>query len=288
MSVKRLGKGLGALIRSERNTMKTTSKQSGSLMNIKLKDIAPNPNQPRKTFNESSIDELTDSIKEKGLITPITVRQVGNGYELVAGERRWRALKKANVQTVPAYVKNIENESEFIEMALIENIQREDLNPVEESEAFEILNSKYGMAHESIAKAVGKKRVTISNSLRLLKLPSAIRNSLKIGEISAGHARAILQAKSNSTMNRIWKRVVSRGLTVRQTEMEAKNSNIVKKNKRKNINNKIYQIKSIEDQLIEILGARVKLKPSKKGGKIEISYFSNDDLDRIIEIIETQ
>ena len=288
MSVKRLGKGLGALIRPEQNTMKKTSQQSGSLMNIELKDIAPNPNQPRKTFNESSIDELTDSIKEKGLITPITVRQVGDGYELVAGERRWRALKKANVQTVPAYVKNIENESEFIEMALIENIQREDLNPVEESEAFEILNSKYGMAHESIAKAVGKKRVTISNSLRLLKLPSEIRNSLKIGEISAGHAKALLQAKSNLIMHRIWKRVVSRGLTVRQTEMEAKNSNIVKNNKRKNINNKIHQIKSIEDQLIEILGARVKLKPSKKGGKIEISYFSNDDLDRIIDIIETQ
>tara|TARA_X000001036_G_scaffold355047_1_gene336772 strand:+ start:960 stop:1826 length:867 start_codon:yes stop_codon:yes gene_type:complete len=286
VSVKRLGKGLGALIRSDQNTMKTISQESGSLMKIELKDIAPNPNQPRKTFNESSINELTDSIKEKGLITPITVRQVENGYELVAGERRWRALKKANVQTVPAYIKDVENESEFIEMALIENIQREDLNPLEESEAYEVLNSKYGMAHEAIAKAVGKKRVTISNSLRLLKLPSEIRNSLKIGEISAGHARAILQAKSNSIMNRIWKRVVSKSLTVRQTEIEAKNSLILKKNKRKKINNKIHQVKSIEDQLIEILGARVKLKPSRTGGKIEISYFSNDDLDRIIEIIE--
>ena len=287
MSAKRLGKGLEALIRSEKDQNEKENKELGSITTIKLKDINPNPNQPRKTFNENSLDELTASIKEKGLITPITVRQIDNGYELVAGERRWRALKKAKKRTAPAYIINVKRESDFIEMALIENIQREDLNPIEEAEAYALLNTKYNMAHEPIAKAVGKKRVTISNALRLLKLPSEIIKSLKDGEISAGHARAILQAKSSLTMKKIWNKIIEKSLTVRETEAIVKNTKNLKNKRIKRRSDKLHQIQFLENQLIEVLGTKVKLKPLREGGKIEISYFSIDDLDRIIDIIET-
>ena len=182
MSVKRLGKGLEALIRSDNDKGRSDSAslktKTQSIFKIKLNHIHPNPNQPRKLFDVTALNELAASISEKGLISPITVRKVKNGYELIAGERRWRALKHLKKRTVPAYVLDAKNSSDIMEMALVENIQREDLNSIEESEAYAVLNKKYGLSHESIAKAVGKKRVTISNSLRLLKLPLEIRKSL--------------------------------------------------------------------------------------------------------------
>ena len=285
MSVKRLGKGLGALIPSvedQKKQPKSLGIETESISKIKLKDVYPNPDQPRKHFDENALGELANSISEKGLITPITVRKVKNGYELIAGERRWRALKKTNKKTVPAYVLDTKSNSDIIEMALVENIQREDLNAIEESEAYAILNTKYGMPHESIAKAVGKKRVTISNSLRLLKLPLDIKKSLVDGKISAGHARAILQAKPPLSMNKVWTRIIKKNLTVRDAESMVKNRKLRKK---VILKNKSHQIVSIENRLIEALGTKVKLKSSKAGGKIEISYFSNDDLDRIIDII---
>ena len=284
MSVKRLGKGLGALIPSVEDQPKSLGIETESISKIKLKDVYPNPDQPRKHFDENALDELANSISEKGLITPITVRKVKNGYELIAGERRWRALKKTNKKTVPAYVLDAKSNSDIIEMALVENIQREDLNAIEESEAYAILNTKYGMPHESIAKAVGKKRVTISNSLRLLKLPLDIKKSLIDGKISAGHARAILQAKPPLSMNKVWTMIIKKDLTVRDAESMVKNRKL-RKNEKIISKNKSHQIVSIENRLIEALGTKVKLKSSKAGGKIEISYFSNDDLDRIIDII---
>ena len=287
MSVKRLGKGLGALIPSvedQKKQPKSLGIETESISKIKLKDVYPNPDQPRKYFDENALGELANSISEKGLITPITVRKVKNGYELIAGERRWRALKKTNKKTVPAYVLDTKSNSDIIEMALVENIQREDLNAIEESEAYAILNTKYGMPHESIAKAVGKKRVTISNSLRLLKLPLDIKKSLVDGKISAGHARAILQAKSPLSMSKVWTMIIKKNLTVRDAESMVKNRKL-RKSKKVISKNKSHQIVSLENRLIEILGTKVKLKSSKAGGKIEISYFSNDDLDRIIDII---
>ena len=289
MSVKRLGKGLEALIRSEKNQSKTQPKGSivspESIIKIKLKDIQPNPNQPRKNFDETSLNELAKSIEEKGLITPITVRKVENGYELIAGERRWRALKKTNKRTVVAYVINAKNDADMMEMALIENIQREDLNAIEESEAYAVLNTKYGMAHGVIAKAVGKKRVTISNALRLLKLPKEIKKSLRNGQISAGHARAILQAKNSSFMKKMWKTILKKDLSVRQAEGLIKEEKKFKNKRKKRLNRKNLQLISLENELIEVLGTKVKVKPSISGGKIEISYFSIDDLDRILDII---
>ena len=179
------------------------------------------------------------------------------------------------------------NSSDIMEMALVENIQREDLNSIEESEAYDLLNKKHGLSHESIAKAVGKKRVTISNSLRLLKLPLEIRKSLIERKISAGHARAILQTKSRSIMIKVWKTIMEKNLSVRDAENMVKVKQPNQSKKRRTLKNKNHQIASIENKLIEILGTKVKLKSSEKGGKIEISYFSIDDLDRIIDIISS-
>tara|TARA_Y200000002_G_scaffold1504_1_gene1508 strand:- start:6029 stop:6907 length:879 start_codon:yes stop_codon:yes gene_type:complete len=288
VSNNRLGKGLGALIRPEKESKKKPSKKSidkPGITEVRVKDIHPNPNQPRREFDQNALEELANSIKLKGVITPITVRATEKGYELIAGERRWRASKISRKQKIPAYVINVKNDAEIMEIALIENVQREDLNPLEESEAYAVLNSKFGMSHSEIAMAVGKKRVSISNSLRLLKLPTEIRRSLRKGIISAGHARAILQGKTLSQMMNAWKKIIDNGLSVRGAEALFKKSTAIKKNK--TVKSFSPQVKAIEDQLIEILGTKVKLKAGKDGGSIEIYYYSNDDLDRIMELIET-
>ena len=290
MSNNRLGKGLEALIRPEKKESKKkkrtkrTSTRSG-ISEILISDIRPNPNQPRRECDEATLEELASSIKLKGVVTPITVRRVEKGFELIAGERRWRASKISSKRKIPAYVINVKNDAEIMEIALIENIQRQDLNALEESEAYAVLNSKFGMSHNEIAKAVGKKRVTISNSLRLLKLPSEIRNSLRKGVITAGHARAILQGKTTNQMIKAWKKIIESNLSVRNSETLFKSAVQPLKRKKK----KIYsqQVKSVEDKLIEILGTKVKLKAGKNKGSIEISYYSDDDLERIIELIES-
>ena len=289
MSSNRLGKGLEALIRPEkepkkRKRIKRSSANPG-VSEILISDIRPNPNQPRREFDETTLEELASSIKLKGVVTPITVRPVENGFELIAGERRWRASKISKKRKIPAYVINVKNDAEIMEIALIENIQRQDLNALEESEAYAVLNSKFGMSHNQIAKAVGKKRVTISNSLRLLKLPSEIRSSLRKGVITAGHARAILQGKTVNQMIKAWKKILYSNLSVRDSEALFKSPVQPLKRKKK----KIYsqQVKGIEDRLIEILGTKVKLKTGKNNGSIEISYYSDDDLERIIELFES-
>ena len=182
---------------------------------------------------------------------------------------------------------SVKDDAEMMEMALIENIQREDLNSLEESEAYAVLNSKFEMTHIAIAKAVGKKRVTVSNSLRLLKLPPDIRKSLRKGDISAGHARAILQAKTGPAMNKIWKAILNKDLSVRGAEALVKASTELPKKKKIIFSKKSHQIQALENQLIEVLGTNVTLKPGKKGGAIEISYFSDDDLERILDLINS-
>jgi len=291
VSVNRLGKGLGALIRPQGETKKKQQKKFPKLgpgVNaISLKDIKPNPNQPRRKFDEVALEELMLSISAKGVVTPITVREVDSGYEIIAGERRWRASKKAKKRTIPAYIIKTKNDAEIMEISLIENIQRADLNAIEEANAFAILNSKYGMSHQQIAKSVGKRRATISNSLRLLKLPSDIRKSLREGQISAGHARAILQGKTIHQMTNIWKKIIKDNLSVRSAEDLLKNKNKSSDVKKKKIRNISPEIRALEDRLVEVFGTKVNLKTSDNGGIIEISYFSDDDLDRLIELIDT-
>lgn len=289
MSVNRLGKGLSALIRPEEEQKKKPSSKpkvaNPGVTEIQLKYIRPNPNQPRREFDESALDELTASIKEKGVVTPVTVREVEGGYEIIAGERRWRASKKCRKKTIPAYVISVKDEAEIMEVALIENIQREDLNPLEEAEAYAVLNSKFEMSHNAIATSVGKKRVTVSNSLRLLKLPPDIRKSLRSGSISAGHARAILQAKTGPAMQKVWQAILKNDLSVRAAEAFVKQLNSPPQKKKPKIVKVSPQVQAVENQLIEVFGTKVKLKQGKEGGAIEISYFSEDDLERILDLI---
>jgi len=281
VSSKRLGRGINAII----NSKKEFKNNYTGIDNIKISTIKPNPNQPRNYFDQDSLIELSDSISEKGVISPITVREISGGYEIIAGERRWRAAKKAKLKSIPAYIIGIENDSEMMEVALIENIQREDLNPIEEAEGYSVLSNKYDLSHAAIAKSIGKKRATISNALRLLRLPSEIRKSIRLGEISAGHGRAILQKKSIPSMKSLWKKIVNESLSVRQTEALAK-KNFKNKNIKKNIISK-GPIRAVENQLVEIFGTKVRLKPSQVGGSIEIIYFSDDDLARILDLLNS-
>ena len=287
MSSKRLGKGINAIInpKTKKHNGPAKSVIAPGVSKVKLKDINPNPDQPRRDFDEQTLEQLSQSIKNKGVITPLTLRKQDDGYEIIAGERRWRAAKKANLRSVPAYIINIKNDSEMMEVALIENIQREDLNAIEEAEGYAILNSKYGFSHEKIANTIGKRRATISNSLRLLKLPPEIRKSIRDGKISAGHGRAILQKKTINAMQAFWKKILDESMSVRAAEAHVKLVTKTKKIKKLKIQK--GPIRSIENQLIEIFGTKVKLKPSQVGGSIEIVYFSDDDLERIIDLLQS-
>ena len=284
MSSKRLGKGINAIINPDSKKNANSSKRTG-VNKVKINDIKPNPDQPRRDFDKKSLEELSLSIKNKGIITPITLRKSGKDYEIVAGERRWRAAKKANLKSIPAYIIDIKNNSEMMQVALIENIQREDLNAIEEAEGYAILNSKYGLSHDEIANTIGKKRTTISNALRLLKLPPEIRKSIRAGKISAGHGRAILQKKTISAMQVFWKKIINESLSVRAAEALVRPLGKVKKIRKVGV--KKGSTKGIEDKLIEIFGTKVNLKPSQVGGSIEIVYFSDDDLDRILDLLQS-
>ena len=284
MSSKRLGKGINAIINPDSRKNANSSTWSG-VNKVKINNIKPNPDQPRRDFDKKSLEELSLSIKNKGVITPITLRKSGKDYEIVAGERRWRAAKKAKLKSIPAYIIDIKNNSEMMQVALIENIQREDLNAIEEAEGYAILNSKHGLSHDEIANTIGKKRTTISNTLRLLKLPPEIRKSIREGKISAGHGRAILQKKTISAMQVFWKRIINESLSVRAAEALVRPLGKVKKIRKVGV--KKGSTKGIEDKLIEIFGTKVKLKPSQVGGSIEIVYFSDDDLDRILDLLQS-
>ena len=213
MTDKRLGKGLQALI-----TSYSTENDRSMDGNVSIDDIIPNRNQPRQDFNQEQLDELTKSIASSGILQPLTVRESSEGkYELIAGERRLRAAKNVGLKSVPVYVLSIDADVEMMEYALIENVQRVDLNPLEEAEGYAILSGKYGLSQEKIASRVGKSRPVIANSLRLLKLPPEIKLSLKQGGISAGHARSILSLKKTNQMVTLYQKIINEKLNVRQT-----------------------------------------------------------------------
>ena len=284
MATKRLGRGINALIRETTDE----SAQTNPIFHVSLKLVSPNPHQPRQKFDEKSLKELAESIREKGIIQPITVRTRDKGYELIAGERRLRAAKLAGLTEVLVHVLEIENDVEMMEMALIENIQRENLNVVEEAEAYAMLNNNYKLSHTAIAKAVGKSRANISNTLRLLKLPAEVIESLRKNEISAGHARALLGLKKTSQMLLLWKRIVERQESVRTVEelvTQMRNGKApVKKRPKKLKFTKSADIRKLENDLISIFGTKVSITAKRKGGIIEISYFSGYDLERLLEL----
>ena len=285
MATKRLGKGLEALIQGTSNKPPLES----GVMPIPINNIVTNPLQPRKDgLDKKSLQELIASIRKKGVITPITVKKDNDQFVLIAGERRVRASKHAGLKEIPGYIVSISDESELMEIALIENIQRENLNPIDEAEGFAVLQSKYNHSQDSIAKAVGKKRVTVSNALRLLKLPRNIINSLRSQTISAGHGRAILMMKTSRGMNRLFDLIVSKNLSVRAAEAIAKGKSTKKVSvTSKKIRKSSSPLKMIEDELITILGTKVEIHHSKKGGDIEIHFFSDDDFDRILDLLRS-
>ena len=285
MPTKRLGKGIDALIRPQSNQ----DVAPAGIISIQISDIKTNPHQPRKIFDKKSLEELAASIKEKGVITPITVKLENNGYVLIAGERRLRASKLIKKKQIPAYIIELTSDSEMMEVALIENIQRENLNSIEESEAYAVLQGKFNLSQSKIAVAVGKSRTTITNALRLLQLPIEVKKSISDNRISAGHGRAILAMKTESKMLNLWKMILEQNLSVRAAEALVKGKTIKfsKKNKKK-IKSKKASVRKIEDELISIFGTKVQLNhKDNKGGSIVVDYFSNDDLERLLDLIRT-
>ena len=285
MADKRLGKGLEALITSY------TTKDGDRYLDgaVPIEQIIANRNQPRQDFNPKEMQELTDSIKANGILQPLTVRDLDDGkFELIAGERRLRSAREAGLDTVPVYILSIEADVEMMEYALIENIQRVDLNPIEEAEGYAILCGKYNLAQEEIAKRVGKSRPAIANSLRLLKLPPEIKSALKSGDISAGHARAILGVRKSLQMMTLYQKVMRSGLNVRQTEELVKNiaessKELQKIQKSAPRNSEIIQI---ENNLISKFGTKVVIQKKRGGkGKIQIEFYSENDLQRILDIL---
>ena len=279
-----LGKGLEALI-SQYSTEKDSSYINDA---IPINKIQANPNQPRKDFNDSKMEELVSSIKEKGILQPIAVRELKDGnYEIIAGERRFRASKSIGLKSIPAYVLTVEDESEVMEYALIENIQRDDLNPIEESEAYASLKSKYNLSQKEISKKVGKSRSLIANSLRLLKLPSSIKEDIKNNKLSMGHAVSLLGLKSKTQMLAIANRIIKNKLSVRNTEeiISKINSNAPKsKSNRKSLKSQL--LNEFESKLIHKFGTKVSISSNNNGkGKVVFEFYTQDDLERILDLL---
>ncbi len=290
MSKKALGKGIGALIAGGQGDAKDTA----GVMEVEVSALKANPNQPRRGFKESALSELADSIKEKGVLQPVLVEAGEDGsYSIIAGERRVRAARMAGLRKVPVIVRKF-NDREKLEIALIENIQREDLTPIEEAQAYKKLMEASGLSQEEVATQVGKDRSTVANSLRLLKLPAVMQKAVDDNEMSAGHARAILMTVNTADQTLLFKRIVDSGISVREAEQMAAELNRGKKDSGKKVKGrsepaeerKAPEIRELEQGLIERLGTKVSIKGSSGKGRIEIDYFSSEDLDRVIEIIQ--
>ena len=286
---KGLGKGLDALISSEGIPEDTKD----SVVELKINDISPNEGQPRKDFAEDALQELADSIKENGVIQPIIVQKKGSGYRIVAGERRWRASRLAGLKVIPAIVREL-TDQQTMEQALIENLQREDLNPLEEAYAMQNLLKTHKLSQEQLAKRLGKPRATIANTLRILNLDESLQEFVSRGDLSEGHAKAILALKEKEDQRKVADVIMAREMNVRQAEVfvkkyiEAQNNASGKKNVELPDIQFTLSTKEVETKLKKQLGAKVKIKVldnSTGRGRIVIDYRDNMDLDRLIEYL---
>ncbi len=274
-----LGKGLDALIPDK--------KKSDGILELDINTIVPNEYQPRRVFKDDTLKGLALSIKEKGIIQPVIVRKSSdNRFKLIAGERRWRAAKMAGLTKLPVIVKDV-TPAETLELALIENIQREDLNPLETAGAFQRLIKEFNLTHDEISRKAGKDRATVTNYLRILKLPAEIKKWISVGSLNIGHAKALLQIEDAVSQLSAARKIVQQGLSVREAEalskrVQSPRASVVSKS---NVW-KDPQIASLEDKLRQSLGTKVRLlHKGKKGGKLEIEYYSLDELDRLLEIL---
>ena len=295
---KGLGKGLDALFGEEKATnaqQKYTqapdrkSLASGEVM-IKVSSIVPNSNQPRKTFNQGAMDELTASVKQHGVLTPLIVKRVGEKYEIIAGERRWRASQAAGIKEVPVVVRDYDDQS-TAEIALIENLQREDLNAIEEAQAYEELMEIYHLNQEEVANKVSKNRSTVTNALRLLKLDAEVQKMVAEGKLSGGHARAILGLSDAAMQKKLADEILQNKLSVRETEKKVKamsRKKTAKASKAEQDHNYDIFYKEYESKMQDILGTKVNInRKDNSKGRIEIDYYSQDELERIMDLFKS-
>lgn len=277
-----LGKGLSALIQDKEKVdslIGDSSSRDEAVVALPLSKITPKPDQPRKIFQEEALDELAQSIKENGVIQPIIVRKLADGHEIIAGERRWRAAREAGLDEIPCIIREIDDITAD-RISLIENVQRENLNPIEEAQAYKRIMKEYSLKQDELAKAVGKSRSYISNNMRLLNLDERVVQYIYEGKISGGHGKALLGIKNKDEQVKAAERIIQFGLNVRDTE-----TNVKKKKRIRSKKQKENYIIDLEDQLMSALGTKVTLNTGRKSGKIEIEYYNDDDLERLIDLI---
>lgn len=285
-----LGKGLEALFNDVEITVGEGSGKGSvmgdSVVSLDIHQVKPNKDQPRKQFQEDKIEELANSIKTHGVLQPILVRPSGEGFEIVAGERRWRAALKAGLKEIPSIIREVSDEQNML-VALIENMQREDLNAIEEAQGLDHLLSTYGLTQEEVSKSVGKSRSYVANALRLLKLPLSVQDKVREGALSGGHARAIAGVKSTEQQIALANRCVREGWSVREIEAHTKEDTERPKQGKSLANRKKDQeIRAVEEELKELLGTKVTILHGSKKGKIEIEYYSREELDRLLDLFQ--
>lgn len=285
MAKKGLGKGLGSFFDS--TDIPEIEENPAGIEEMALSEIEPNKDQPRKSFDKEKISSLAQSIKEQGIIQPIVVTKRKNGrYMIVAGERRWRAAREAGLKKVPV-IKKEYTDSQIAQLALIENLQREDLNPIEEAQGYKTLLEKFSMTQEDVSRVTGKSRSAVANSIRLLTLENDLQKLVASGEISSGHARALLSIENRDLRNEAVSKIINEGLNVRQAELLAKQLCTPKKGKKKQELSEAYkiEIEGIEKRLSSNFGTKVKISHTPKKGRIEIEYYGDEDLERILGLI---
>lgn len=284
MAVKKsaLGKGLGALIPEMGSSIEIDDKSN--LNEVDINRVSPDKNQARKNFDEEKLEQLAASIKEHGIIQPILVRKDGDYYTIIAGERRWRAARLAGIKKIPVLEKQLEKQ-QIMEISLIENLQREDLNPVEEARAFKRLMEEFKITQEEISNRIGKSRSAVANSLRILSLDERVLNYLIDGTLSEGHGKSLASIENKDIQYDLAKKIIDEGLNVRQTEALIKSSNNPKQKSVEKPTKDIY-LKDLENRLKGALGTKVSINKGRKKGKIEIEYYGKEDLERIMELFK--
>jgi ParB family transcriptional regulator, chromosome partitioning protein len=276
MNKRGLGRGLGALLSS-------SPSEGDTLVDVGVDEIEPNPNQPRKTFDSKALDELTASIRASGVIQPIIVRRQATGYQLVAGERRWRAARQAGLPRVPAIVREV-TDAESLELALVENLLREDLNPMEEAEAFDKLLARFEWTQEELAQRIGKERSSIANALRLLRLPQVIQDDLRTGRLTMGHARALLALTTSTEQLKLRDEILAHDWSVRATEDTVRTVTAGRPPRPKQ-RRRSAEMAALEDALQRALMTRVRLIGTERHGRIEVSYANADELERLAALL---
>jgi ParB family chromosome partitioning protein len=277
---KGLGKGLEALI-SSTNQLEENSR---NVLELKINDVEPNAEQPRKVFDQEKLETLAQSIKEHGVVQPIIVRKQGARYIIVAGERRWRASKIAGLKTIPVVVKDL-SDKEVMEIALIENLQREDLNPIEEAEAYQRLMNEFEMTQEDVSKVVGRSRAAIANSVRLLSLARDVQEMISDGRLTSGHARTLITIVDNQRQKELAAQIVEKGLNVRETEKLAAKEDKRSATKKTAGSKHKPEVTDLVETLKMIFGTKIELQRGKDKGKIVIEYYSDEEFDRIVELL---